>query len=39
MLVPAKLDQEWVVLIKEAKAAGLTIEEVKTFIKQQHIES
>ncbi|MGY4690614.1 anti-repressor SinI family protein [Salibacterium sp. K-3] len=39
MQIPAKLDQEWVILIKEAKAAGLSVEEVKSFLEKQHVES
>ncbi|MFB5663849.1 anti-repressor SinI family protein [Alteribacillus sp. HJP-4] len=35
MLVPAKLDKEWVQLIKEAKSAGLTVEEIKLFLRKE----
>ncbi|SFE22596.1 Anti-repressor SinI [Lentibacillus persicus] len=27
-----ELDEEWIVLIKEAKAAGLTVEEIRAFL-------
>ncbi|MEC3884097.1 DNA-binding anti-repressor SinI [Halobacillus litoralis] len=30
-----KLDEEWVFLLKEAKAMGLSKDEVKNFLKQQ----
>ncbi len=36
IMVPAKLDLEWVKLIKEAKEAGLTVEEVKEFLYQEY---
>ncbi|MDQ0300761.1 DNA-binding transcriptional MerR regulator [Salibacterium salarium] len=38
MLVPIKLDQEWVDLIKEAKEAGLTLEEVKAFFDREDLD-
>ncbi|WP_432653174.1 anti-repressor SinI family protein [Salibacterium salarium] len=39
MLVPAKLDEEWVTLIKEAKEAGLTVEEVKYFLEKEKLDT
>ncbi|RSL32486.1 DNA-binding anti-repressor SinI [Salibacterium salarium] len=39
MLVPIKLDQEWVDLIKEAKEAGLTLEEVKEFFDREDLDT
>ncbi|SDH40844.1 Anti-repressor SinI [Alteribacillus persepolensis] len=35
MVIPVQLDQEWVQLIREAKDAGLTAEEVMIFIQKQ----
>ncbi|SFP59231.1 anti-repressor SinI family protein [Salibacterium halotolerans] len=36
---PAQLDQEWVILIKEAKQAGLSVEEVKAFLNERQVTS
>ncbi|PFK67542.1 hypothetical protein COJ21_23975 [Priestia megaterium] len=31
-IVAEKLDQEWIILIQEAKEIGLSVEEVKEFL-------
>lgn len=31
-IVTEKLDQEWIILIQEAKEIGLSVEEVKEFL-------
>ncbi|SFM04517.1 anti-repressor SinI family protein [Salibacterium qingdaonense] len=36
---PEKFDQEWVILIMEAKRAGLTAEEVKAFLNKESVRS
>ncbi|MBP1950531.1 anti-repressor SinI family protein [Virgibacillus litoralis] len=33
------LDEEWVELVQEAKAAGLSIEEIKDFLQNGHEDS
>ncbi|SEP86331.1 Anti-repressor SinI [Virgibacillus subterraneus] len=30
------LDEEWVALVQEAKAAGLRIEEIREFLREDH---
>ncbi|MFD2706421.1 anti-repressor SinI family protein [Salibacterium lacus] len=36
---PEKFDQEWVILMKEAKRTGLTTEEVKAFLNKESVKS
>lgn len=33
------LDEEWVALVQEAKAEGLSIEEIRGFLQEDHGES
>ncbi|MGV2622768.1 UNVERIFIED_CONTAM: anti-repressor SinI family protein [Halobacillus marinus] len=33
------LDEEWMSLMREAKAQGLSVEDVKNYLQQEHIRS